>query len=221
MSPPAMRSLVERGEQSLQEGRAGVARFTPQTQEELIGQGWRLLHAPPGLSLARLREAGAPFKGSKYFDQQAAQTAELTVPGGDLAYRPGLLPHSLNQTFDVGTGLVQAMTALLPPGAVATIAPAALYVWLLVEHHRLQGEWLLRQCYTWAADRSWEGTGPASPGKGSLVRATARELHLAVGVFGQARPLLVSRIPEPSGRGLGVMPVIAPVSASGAPSADA
>jgi hypothetical protein len=80
----------------------------------------------------------------------------------------------------------------LPSGAEAVIAPAALYVHILMEHFRQRGEWLLQGSYTWAADRDG--------GK-----------HLAVGVFGRQRPLIVSPIPEATGRGIGAMPVIVPV----------
>jgi hypothetical protein len=175
----------------------GGPRFAAETVAALRAQGWRLLPAPRGVTLAGLRSAGAPFKGTKYFDLQAAETSELPVAGGDVAYRPGLLPDSLNRPFEGAAGGVAALRPLLPAGVEATIGPAALYVWLLVEHHRLHGEWLLRQYYTWAADRS--GT-----------------THLAVGVFGQARPLIVSPVPELSGQGLGVMPLIVPAPGRGA-----
>jgi hypothetical protein len=166
-------------------------RFAPETEAALLGQGWRLAHAPAGPTLAGLRAGGAPFKGTRYFEQQAARTEEVAVAGGDVAYRPGLMPGSLNETFEAAAQRVGGLDRLLPPGASATIAPAALYVWLLVDHQARQGEWLLRQCFTWAADRS--GT-----------------THLAVGVFGQARPLIVSPVPELTGQGLGVMPIIVP-----------
>lgn len=190
-------------------------RFTPPAQDALLAQGWRLLHAPAGLTLAMLRAAGAPFKGNRYFDVHAAQTEELSVPARDVAYRPGLMPNSLNQTFDQGKHLTRALAPLLPAGMEATIAPAALYVWILYEHFRQHGEWPLRQCYTWAADRSRvhavstaeDASGRLQPGGTS---ASAGYVHLAVGVFGQQRPLLVSPIPEPSGRGLGVMPILVP-----------
>jgi hypothetical protein len=166
-------------------------RFSPQTAAALRAQGWRLATAPTGITLAALRAAGAPFKGNKYFDLQAAATAEVAVEGGDVAYRPGLMPGSLNQPHATIAGQLEALQPLLPAGAAAGVAPAALYVWLLVDHHAREGEWLLRQCFTWAADPSG-GT------------------HLAVGVFGQARPLIVSPVPELTGRGLGLMPLILP-----------
>jgi hypothetical protein len=178
------------------------ARFAPETREGLLRQGWRLAVAPSGVTLAGLRAAGAPFKGHKYFEQQAQETAELPVQGGELAYRPGLMPGSLNRPFEAAVRLAEGLAALLPPGAVGTVGPAALYVWLLVDHQRRQGEWLLRQCFTWAADRSG-GT------------------HLAVGVFGQARPLIVSPIPELTGQGLGLLPLIVPASAPGGRAAGA
>ncbi|MGH2351047.1 MAG: hypothetical protein ACRDI2_18945 [Chloroflexota bacterium] len=170
-----------------------VIQFAPEVRDPLAREGWRILEAPAGVTLAGLRAADAPFKGSKYFDQQATATVELPVAGGDVAYRPGLLPESLNQPYDRAQELVDGFSTLLPPGAVAAIGPAALYAWLLTEHHRRYGEWLLRQCYTWAADRSG-GT------------------HLAVGVFGRERPLLVSPLPEGTGRGVGIMPLVVPSS---------
>ena len=168
-------------------------RFDPQTAAALRGQGWRLAHAPSGITLAGMRAAGAPFKGDKYFRLQAAATAERTVEGGDVAYRPGLLPGSLNQPHAAVPALLDRLRPLLPPGAGPLLAPAALYVWLLVDHHAREGEWLLRQCFTWAADPSG---------------AT----HLSVGVFGQGRPLIVSPVPELTGRGIGVMPLIVPAT---------
>ncbi len=168
-----------------------MRRFTPEARAALEAAGWRILDAPPGLTLAGLRAAGAPFKGTKYFEQQAAGTEELPVDAGEVAYRPGLMPESLNQSFDDGQALLARLQDRLPAGTKVVIGPAALYVWLLVEHHRRYGEWLLRQCYTWAADRSGEA-------------------HLAVGVFGQDRPLLVSPIPEGMGRGVGVLPLVLP-----------
>ncbi|MBI3973739.1 MAG: hypothetical protein HY332_20885 [Chloroflexi bacterium] len=169
-----------------------TAHFVPETRPHLIRNGWRLVVAPARLSLAGLRAAGAPFKGTKYFDQQAERTREMPFAGGEVAYRPGLMPDSLNRPYAHAAALVDDLRDRLPAGAHAIIAPAALYVWLLTEHHRQTGEWLLHQCYTWAADES-DGT------------------HLAVGIFGQMRPLLVSPIPEGSGRGVGVMPIVVPV----------
>jgi hypothetical protein len=173
------------------------AGFAPQTREGLLRQGWRLAVAPAGVTLAGLRTAGAPYKGDKYFTQQAQETSELPVQGGEVAYRPGLMPGSLNRPFEAAVRLAEGLKALLPPGAVGKVGPAALYVWLLVDHQRRHGEWLLRQCLTWAADPSGE-------------------THLAVGVFGQARPLIVSPVPELTGQGLGLMPLIVPAPAGGA-----
>src|SRR5919109_429127 len=166
-------------------------RFEAGTRAALASQGWRLLEAPPGLTLAGLRDAGAPFKGTRYFDHFAAETEEAAFAGGEVAYRPGLMPGSLNRTYDGAASLAAGLQALLPPGAVPMIAPAALYVWLLVEHRRRRGEWLLAQAYAWAADR-W------------------RDTHLVVGVFGRERPLLVSPLLEGSGRGVGLAPVVVP-----------
>ena len=172
------------------------ASFAPETREGLRRQGWRLAVAPAGVTLAGLRAAGAPYKGHKYFAQQARETSEQPVQGGELAYRPGLMPGSLNRPFQEAARLAEGLRARLPPGAVGAVGPAALYVWLLVDHQRRHGEWLLRQCFTWAADPSGE-------------------THLAVGVFGQARPLIVSPVPELTGQGLGLMPLIVPAPEPG------
>src|SRR5438552_3275553 len=166
--------------------------FDPETRDALLRAGWYVVGAVGGLTLADFRAAGAPFKSDKYFASQAADADDLPIAWGEAAYRGELLPESLNQPYARAEQLIEALQPSLPAGARAVIAPAALYVHLLVEHHRQRGEWLLQQRYTWAADRSG---------------AT----HLAVGVFGQQRPLLVSPIPEGSGRGLGVMPVVVPV----------
>ena len=103
-------------------------RFDPETRDRLLREGWQVAEAPAGLTLAGLRAAGAPFKGTKYFDQQAARTAEAPVAGGEVAYRPGLMPDSLNQTYDRALELLVELERLLPPGVRATAGPAALYV---------------------------------------------------------------------------------------------
>ncbi|HEX2035483.1 MAG TPA: hypothetical protein VHS99_15000 [Chloroflexota bacterium] len=166
-------------------------RFPPDVHRSLGERGWQVVEVPAAISLAGLRDAGAPFKGTKYFQQQAARTGELPVPEGEVAYRPGLLPESLNQTYERSRALLAAVQAELPPGTRAEIGPAALYVWLFVEHHRRHGAWPLNQQYAWAADHS-------------------AGIHLAVGVFGQQRPLLVSLVPEGLGRGVGLMPLVFP-----------
>jgi hypothetical protein len=157
----------------------------------LVAAGWRLRDVPADVTLAALRDAGAPFKGSKYFDQQARATDEVPVQAGEIAYRAGLMPGSLNQTYAACERLVAGLVSLLPAGTRPEIGAAALYVWLFVEHHGEHGAWPIAGCYTWAADRSSTG-------------------RLAVGIFGRERPLVVSPIPEATGRGIGVMPVIVP-----------
>jgi hypothetical protein len=169
----------------------GMMAFEAQTAEALLRDGWRIARAPAGVTLAGLRAEGAPFKGSKYFDVQAGQTLELPVAETELAYRPGLQPGTASQPFEACERLVTRLEGALPPRVVARIAPAALYVWTLWMHRRTEGEWPLSGCYTWAADRS----------------GTAR---LAVGIFGRERPIVVSPIPEGSGRGIGVMPIVFP-----------
>ena len=92
------------------------ASFAPETREGLRRQGWRLAVAPAGVTLAGLRAAGAPYKGHKYFAQQARETSELPVQGGELAYRPGLMPGSLNRPFQEAARLAEGLSALPPAG---------------------------------------------------------------------------------------------------------
>jgi hypothetical protein len=165
--------------------------FTKDACDHLASAGWRFATVPAGLTLAGLRAAGAPFKGAKYFDQQANETHELSVEPAVIAYAPGLPAETLNQSFDRCLELFLAPPSELPPHVRPTIQPAALYAWLLWEHARHHGEWLLQGRYTWCADRS--GT-----------------THLALGVFGRERPLLVTPIPEGHGRGLGAWPILVP-----------
>lgn len=168
-----------------------MRRFADETRRALIAAGWHVRDVPAGVTLAALRDAGAPFKGSKYFDQQARATQEVPVRPGEIAYRPGLLPGSLNQPAAVCEQRVGALSGALPAHTRPEIGGASLYVWLFVAHHQEHGTWPIAGCYTWAADRGSAG-------------------RLAVGVFGRDRPLVVSPIPEATGRGIGVMPVIVP-----------
>jgi hypothetical protein len=167
------------------------ARFAPETRDALLAAGWRLTALPPDLSLAQLRAEGAPFKSNKYFTQHQPLTNEAASPTGDIAYRPGLMPDSLNRPFGETTDLLQRLAPLLPPGATGIVGSASAYVWLLIEHHRTAGAWLLPQCFTWCTD-------------------TYRETHLVVGCVGRERPLMLSPLPEGTGRGVGLMPLIVP-----------
>ncbi len=166
--------------------------FNPEVRDALARAGWHVITAVGGLNLSDLRTAGAPFKSDKYFATRAADAEDLSIGWSEVGYQGNLLPESLNQPYARAEELVAALQLALPGGARAIIGPAALYVHILVEHQRKHGEWLLQQRYTWAADR-------------------VGNTHLAVGVFGRERPLLVSPIPEATGRGLGVMPVVVPV----------
>src|SRR6266545_6257180 len=111
------------------------ARFASDVRQRLADAGWRIVETPAGASLADLRAAGAPFKGDKYFQVQAAFTDELPVPCAEAAYRGTLLPDSLNQSFATGRALVEQLGGELPKGAGAIVGPAALYVAVLVAHH--------------------------------------------------------------------------------------
>jgi hypothetical protein len=151
------------------------------------GQGWRRAELPGGLTLAALRDGGAPFKGDKVFGRDDLN--EHPLEGCEVAYRPGLMPGSPNVRFEALSGLLDGLRRLLPPGVEPAIGSAAAYGWLLVEHHRLHGEWLLSRALTWTAD-DLGGT------------------RLAIGVFGGG--LLVSPLPEGRGAGVGLLPLLVP-----------
>lgn len=184
-----------RGGDSGDEARGAVHRFSPVTRAALVEQGWRLGQVPGGLTLSSVRAAGAPFKGDKFFREQAAQAREVLFPASEVAYRPGLMPGSVSRPYGDLGALVTHLERLLPTGAVATVGSAATYAWLLTEHHRTAGEWLLSQCFTWCADEY----GPSERG-----------IHLVVGVMGQSRPIMVSPLPEGTGRGVGLLPLVVP-----------
>jgi len=169
--------------------------FAASDRATLADAGWLLVRLPAGLTLAGLRAAGAPFKGTRYFDRHAADTHEQTTIAVDAAYRPALLPGSLGLTYEATEALVEKLTAELPPGLAAAIAPAAAYVWLFERHRTAHGAYPFAQRYTWSTDRYQERT------------------HLVVGVFGQQRPLLVAPQVEGRGAGVGVWPLVVPRAA--------
>lgn|GEM_PF-6057016 len=167
--------------------------FSPLTRDALQSQGWRLARLPDDLTLEALRRAGASFKGTKYFDQHASDTHERPFEGGDVAYRPGLMPESLNRTYAEISTLLDDLNRLLPSGTTAALGSAAVYTWLLDDHHTRAGEWLLPSCFAWTLDGH-------------------RSSHLVVGAFGRTQPILVSPLPEGRGSGVGVMPLVVPVT---------
>jgi hypothetical protein len=166
--------------------------FTAADRGALGDAGWLLARLPAGLTLAGLRAAGAPFKGTRYFERHAAATREQSTMATDLAYRPALLPGSLNLTYAATEALVAELTAALPPSLAATIAPAAAYVWLFEHHRATHGVYPFAQRYTWAADEYQD------------------DAHLVLGVFGQQRPLVVAPQVEGHGAGVGVWPLVVP-----------
>jgi hypothetical protein len=170
----------------------GAATFAPAAATELAEMGWTIVRLPAGLTLSGLHATGAPFKSRRYFERHAADTAERTTAGTDVAYKPALLPGSFNRPFEVALKMMADMTEQLPADVVATIAPAAAYVWLLEHHRAATGVYPYTQLYAWAADE---------------YQARAR---LVVGVFGQARPLLVAPLVEGRGSGVGVWPLLVP-----------
>jgi hypothetical protein len=159
----------------------------------LLGEaGWTLVRLPAGLTLARLRAGGAPFKGDRYFEQHARETAERTTVATDLAYKPALLPGSFNRPFDGAAQMMAELSEQLPAGVAATIGPAAAYVWLLEQHRAATGGYPFAQLYAWAVDE---------------YQARAR---LVVGVFGQQRPIILAPLVEGHGGGVGVWPLVVP-----------
>ena len=164
-----------------------IQRFSEATREALDAQGWRRTELPGGLTLAALRETGVPFKGDKGAGR--AGLAEHPLPASEVAYRPGLMPGSPNLPRESLAAPLEDLRPRLPAGAQPAIGSAAAYGWLLMEHHRRHGEWLLSRVLTWTVD-DLGGT------------------PLAIGVFGGG--LLVSPLPEGRGAGVGLLPLLIP-----------
>ena len=162
-------------------------RFSEATREALEAQGWRRMELPGGLRLASLRAADAPFKGDKVSGRAGLE--ERPLDATEVAYRPGLMPGSPNLPVGEHGALLDELRPRLPVDVTAVIGSAAAYGWLLVEHHRLHGEWLLTRVFTWTADD--RGGTP-----------------IAIGVFGGG--LLVSPLPEGRGAGVGLLPLLVP-----------
>lgn len=174
--------------------RGDAGDFSPGQSDALHDAGWIVTRLPGSLTLAGLRDAGVPFKGTRYFDTQALDTVERTTVATDVAYRPGLLPDCFNRSFESAQQCIDDLNRKLPPGAVATIAPAAAYVWLCQHHLETHGTYPFSQCFTWAIDRYQDRT------------------NLVVGIFGQRRPVLVAPLSEGRGAGVGVWPIVFPRS---------
>jgi hypothetical protein len=166
--------------------------FAPGDARFLRDAGWVIVQLPAGLTLAGLRAAGAPFKGTRYFSAHAPHTDERTTVATEVAHKPALLPGAFNRPFPAAAELVDGMAPHLPTGVAPVIAPAAAYVWLLEHHHATAGEYPFVQLYTWAVDRY------------------QNRAHLVVGVFGQRQPLLVAPLVEEHGGGVGVWPLVVP-----------
>ena len=170
--------------------------FAPADAGALRDTGWTVVRLPAELTLAGLRAAGAPFKSERYFTAHAPHTVEHTTIATDLAYGSGLLPGSLNQPIEGAERLAAALTATLPAGALATIAPAAAYLWLFEAHRAASGQYPFTQLYAWSVDRYQE------------------RANLVVGAFGRQRPLLVVPLVEGRGGGVGLWPVVVPRAAA-------
>jgi hypothetical protein len=166
--------------------------FPPADASALKDAGWIVVRLPEGLTLAGLRAAGAPFKSTRYFTAHAPETVEHTTVATELAYRPALLLGSFNLPFPSAQRLAAELTEALPVDLVATIAPAAAYVWLFEHHRAAFGEYPFAQLYTWSVDRFRE------------------RANLVVGIFGRQRPIVVAPLVEERGGGVGVWPVVVP-----------
>jgi hypothetical protein len=166
-------------------------RFSEATREALDAQGWRRTELPGGLTLAGLHAAGVPFKGDKASGRPGL--AERPLAAGEMAYRPGLMPGTANVTREALGALLDELRPRLPTGVEPAIGSAAAYGWLLAEHQRRLGEWLLARVFTWTAD-DLGGT------------------PLAIGVFGGG--LLVSPLPEGRGAGVGLLPLLIPADSN-------
>ena len=170
------------------------ARFDDATRRALLDAGWHVAEVDSGASLRDLYAAGAPLKTDRLLREHADLAAGSRVPCAEVAYLDDLVPASLNQTGASGAALLGAMGDRAPLdalGLVPALGSAALYLSLLVAHHRRRGVWLLARRYTWTAD--------AAAGR-----------PVAIGAFGAQRPILLSTVPEPTGRGIGVLPLIIP-----------
>lgn len=166
--------------------------FSLEAAETLRRNGWNIVQIPEGLTLAVLRDRGAPFRGERFFREFASSVAETPTVAQSVAYQPAFLRGSLNLRYEECEGLVVEYSHSAPRGCWPIIGQAAAYVEILWRHFRDTGEYPLVGRYTWAADRYSGG-------------------HLVVGVFGHDRPIVVGPHPK-SGRGIGVMPLIVPAA---------
>lgn len=169
--------------------------FTPRLAETLQRSGWIIAEIEAGLTLAVLRQQGAPFRGERYFHDFAGDVVETPTRAQTVAYRPALLASSMNRRYEECAELMAAVNASAPEGCRALIAPAAVYVALLWRHQQTTGGFPLAGTYTWTSN-TWT---PSQYPDG----------HLVVGIFGRDRPIVVGPHPK-SGRGIGVMPVVVP-----------
>jgi hypothetical protein len=164
--------------------------FAPEAAARLALNGWASYDLPSGLTLATLREQGAPFRGERFFHQFAAQVVETPTTARQVAFRPAWLAGSRNRPFADGAALVEAFGQTAPPGTRAIVGTAATYVWLFWQWLRSGRPFPLAGAYTWTSDQYPEG-------------------HLIVGWFGQDRPIVVAPHPK-FGAGIGVSPLLVP-----------
>ena len=165
--------------------------FSDDTTAILERNGWTVVEVPDGLTLEVLRRMGAPFRGSRYFDRFAGEVAEGPTSPGPIAVNWGILEGTLNRRYEECESLVAEFGRTLPDGCEAMIGSAATYVYLIGRHRADLGTFPLAGYYTWACDRY-------------------RDTNLVVGVFGRKRPIVVAPLSEKQGKGVGVMPLIAP-----------
>ena len=76
------------------------------------------------------------------------------------------------------------MTAQLPPGVLATIAPAAAYVWLLEQHHAATGAYPYTQLYVFGDSYSDSGSGYVDGNGPTAVAYLAQRLGIPFTYYG-------------------------------------
>ena len=166
--------------------------FAPETAANLRQSGWRILQLPAELTLATLRQQGAPFRSDRYFKEFAGEVVETPTPACSIAYQPALLAGSLNLRYEACEELIAEFNRSAPAACRAVIGQAAACVYVVNRHHEDTGSFPLAGAYCWTSDHY-------------------RDTHLVVGVFGRERPIIVAPLPEKQGRGVGVMPLIVPI----------
>lgn len=168
----------------------GPRAFAPDVVTALRAAGWTIVELPAGLTLGGLRRSGAPFRGDRFFREFSAAVADVPTEATEIAYRPWLVPESLNRSYAECEELITAFGHAVPPGCRAIIGQAAAYVQILWRHGQETGQYPIGGTFTWTSDLCRDG-------------------HLVVGIFGRERPIVIGPHPT-SGRGIGVLPLLIP-----------